>query len=265
MDDPSKLPPRTLQISFGQTVREFMQVNGLVAENGRTSTPDHNNYGVAVDVIADTSPIIFGDHWIALVFKVGPEVFELPAGRTLVVGQEAGRINSFSFTPFAKAEPLPETNRQVKGLLDIFLAKGWTPKVANSLTFALTDDDVDFARSSNKIYAQIRNGDGDVISVTVTNLAKVPSQPSYILAPSPERPTHSPPVYVVRVGFFWAHGNDTSYGDLIYPRRIFVNGNKDQVLRLRAWVDDPDWTPEKHGMIDEGGTGESRRWRVPGR
>ena len=263
MDDPSKLPPRKMQIALGQTVRDFMQTNGLPAESGRTDAPDVNNYSVAVDVISDTSPIIFGDHWIALAFKVGPQIFELPAGRTLFIDQVAGRILSFSFTPYLKAQPLNETNRLVKPLLDWFLAVGWTPEVANSLTFALTDEDADFTRSGEKIYGQLKDGEGNLLNVTVTNLASAPIQPAYILAPPPERPVHIPPVYIIRLGLYWAHRNDSSYGDLIYPRRLFVNGNKNQRLRLRPWVQDPDWTPEKHGMVDQGGTGESRRWLLP--
>ena len=263
MDDPSKLPPRKLQIALGQTVRDFMQTNGLLAQSGRSAMPDVNSYAVALDVIADTSPIIFGDHWIALALKVGAQIFELPAGRTLFIDQEAGRIKGFSLTPFQKALPLMETNQMVKPLLDQFLAKGWIPKIANSLTFALTDDDPDFARSGEKIYGQLKDGEGNLMNVTVSNLASVASQSAYILAPSAGRPVHQPPVYVIRLGFYWAHDGDLSYGDLVYPRRIFVNGNKNQALRLRPWVEDPDWTPEKHGMVDQGGTGESRRWLLP--
>ncbi len=265
MDDPSKLPPRQIQISPGQTVRHFMQVNHLPAAAGRVDTPDRNNYALALDVIADTDPIIFGDHWIAPVVVIGAQRFELPAGRILFVDQEAGRIKSFSFTLNAQALPLQQTNRQVKPMLDWFLTAGWTPEVANSLTFALSDDDADFKRSGEKIYAQIKDGQGNLLSVTVSNLASMPSLPSYIFAPAPQRPAHDPPVYVIELGFFWAHRNDLSYGDLIYPRRLFVNGNKDKVLRLRAWVDDPEWTPHQHGMIDLGGTGEARRWSLPGR
>lgn len=263
MDDPSKLPPRQIHISPGQTVRDFMQANHLPAEAGRVDTPDRDNYAIALDVIADTGPIVFGDHWIAPVVTIGAQRFELPPGRTLFIDQEAGRIKSFSFTPGAKALPLQETNRQVKPMLDWFLSAGWTPKVANSLTFALTDDDADFKRSGEKIYAQLKDGEGNLVNVTVSNLAMMPSQPAYILAPAPERPAHDPPVYLVRLGFYWARRNDLSYGDLIFPRRQFVNGSKDQVLRLRAWVDDPGWTPQQHGMVDLGGTGESRRWSMP--
>lgn len=265
MDDPSKLPPRKLQIALGQTVRDFMQTNGLPAQSGRSAMPDVNNYAVALDVIADTSPIIFGDHWIALAFKVGPQIFELPSGRTLFIDQEAGRIKSFSLTPYQRALPLMQTNQLVKPLLDQFLAQGWTPKVANSLTFALTDGDADFARSGQKIYGQLRDSEGNLMNLTVTNLASVASQPAYILAPSHQRPVHQPPVYVIRLGFYWAHDGDLSYGDLVYPRRIFVNGNRNQPLSLRPWVEDPEWTPGKHGMIDQGGSGEGRRWVMPGK
>ncbi len=263
MDDPSKLPPRKMQIALGQTLRDFMQVNGLPAENGRVDTPDHNHYAVALDVIADTGPVIFGDHWIAPSVKLGTQTFELPAGRTLFIDQEAGRIKSFTFTPNAQAQPLIDTNRLVKPMLDWFLGRGWTPKTANSLTFALTDDDADFKRGGEKIYAQLKDADNNLVNVTVVNLAMVPSQPAYILAPPPERAKHVPPVYLIRLGFYWAHRNDLSYGDLVYPRRQFVNGTKSEILRLRPWVDDPDWTPQKHGMVDLGGTGEARRWKLP--
>ena len=263
MDDPSKYPPRQIQISPGQTVRDFMQVNQLLAEAGRVDTPDRNHYAIALDVIADTDPIVFGDHWIALVAIVGAQRFELPAGRTLFIDQKAGRIKSFSFTPGAKALPLQETNRLVKPMLDRFLSTGWTPKLANSVTLALTDDDADFKLGGEKIYAQLKDVEGNLVNVTVSNLAMMPSQPAYILAPAPERPAHDPPVYLIRMGFYWARRNDLSYGDLIFPRRQFVGGSKDKALSLRPWVEDPDWTPQKHGMVDLGGTGESRRWAMP--
>lgn len=263
MDDPSTHPPRKMQIALGQTVRDFMQANGLPAENGRVDTPDRNDYAVALDVIADTGPIVFGDHWIAPAVTVGRQTIDLPPGRTLFIDQEAGRIKSFNFTPHAKAQPLLDTNRLVKPMLDWFLGRGWTPKTANSLTFALTDDDVDFKRGGEKIYAQLKDADGDLVNVTVANLALAPSQPAYIIAPPPERPAHAPPVYVIRLGFYWARRNELSYGDLIYPRRLLVNGSKNEILRLRPWVDDPDWTPQKHGMVDLGGTGEARRWKLP--
>ena len=263
MDDPSKSPAREMVISLGETVRDFMQANDLPAEKGRVDVPDTNHYAVAVDVIADTSPIVFGDHWIHLTVKDGKATFDLPAGRTLFIDQEAGRIKSFSLTPYASAQPLDETNRLVKTVVDGFLARGWTPKVANSVTFALTDQDKDFAQRGEKIYAQLNDATGNLLNVTVANLASAPSQPSYLVVPSPERPTHNPPVYVVRLGLYWAHRNDLSYGDLVYPRRIFVNGDKNKVLRLRPWVEDPDWTPQQHGMADQGGQGESKRWSLP--
>ena len=263
MEDPSKSSPREMVISLGETVRDFMQSNDLSAEKGRVDVPDTNHYAVAVDVIADTGPIVFGDHWIHLTVKEGDKTYDLPAGRTLFIDQEAGRIKSFSFTPFAKALPLDQTNRQVKEVLDGFLAKGWKPKVANSMTFALTDQDSDFAQRGEKIYAQLKDDAGNLLNATVANLAAAQSQPSYLVAPPPERPAHDPPIYVVRLGLYWARRNDLSYGDLIFPRRLFVNGDKDKVLRLRPWMEDPDWTPQQHGMIDQGGQGESKRWSVP--
>lgn len=263
MDDPSQHAPRRLQISLGEAVRDYMQVNHLVAQVGHSDIPDKNNYAVAVDVIADTGPIVFGDHWILPDVTIGRQHFELPAGRTLFVDQVAGRINNFSVTPGAQALPLQDTNRMVKPMLDWFLANGSKQEVANSVRLALTDEDADFKRNGEKIYAQLRDTDGNLLNVTVTNLASVPSQPSYIFAPSPPHPMHKPPVYVVRIGFYWAHGDDLSYGDLIYPRRILVNGDKNKILRLRPWVEDPNWTPEKHGMVYLGGTGEGKRWDLP--
>ena len=265
MDDPSKSPPREIEISLGETVRDFMQANHLPAENGRPDVPDVNNYGVALDVIADTGPIIFGDHWIHLTFKDGDQRFDLPPGRTLFIDQEAGRIKSFSLTPYDQPHPLEETNRLVKQALYDFLAHGWAPKVANSMTFALTDHDKDFERSGEKIYAQLKDGAGNLLNATVTNLASVPSNDSYIFVPSPDRPARDTPVYVIRLGLYWAHRNDLSYGDLIFPRRIYVNGSKDKLLRLRPWVEDPGWTPQAHGMVDQGGQGEGKRWSSPPR
>lgn len=64
MDDASKQSPRKIQVTLGETVRDFMLLNGLSGEVGRADAPDADNYGIALDVIADTGPIIFGDHWI---------------------------------------------------------------------------------------------------------------------------------------------------------------------------------------------------------
>lgn len=263
MEDPSNSPPRPTKISLGQTVRDFLRANEIPAEVGRKNTPDKNHYAVAVDVVGDTDPIIFGDHWIRLTFEDGQQGLELPPGRTLFIDQEAGRIKSFSFTLFDQPHPLEETNRLSKALMDGFLAEGWAPRTANSMTFALTDWDEDFQRGGEKIYAQLKDRDGNLLNFTVADLAKAPSNPSYLFAPALPRPQRDVPVYVIRIGLYWAHRNDLSYGDLIYPRRLFVQGNTDKPLPLRVWVDDPDWTPQKHGMTDLGGTGENRRWSLP--
>lgn len=263
--DPSHFAPRKISISLGQTVRDFIQTNNLTIEKGRTETSDTNNYAIAVDVIADTSPIIFGDHWIQPQVQVGTQHFELPSCRTLFIDQVAGRIYSFTFTPFEKAHPLDETNRLVKQLIDSFLKKGWTLKMAAGPSFTPTNEDKSFKAQDEKIYAKLNDRDGNLITVTSADLASVPAQESYILAPTGRRPVHDPPVYVISLGFYWSRRNELSYGDLIYPRRIFVNGNKNQGLRLRAWVEDPDWIPEKHGMKLLGGQGEQKIWSLTGK
>jgi hypothetical protein len=61
--------------------------------------------------------------------------------------------------------------------------------------------------------------------------------------------------------------SDISYGDLIYPRRIFETGDVTQPLPLRFWIEDPNWTPEKAGMVpttpEERANAESSKWKMP--
>ena len=94
-----------------------------------------------------------------------------------------------------------------------------------------------------------------------------PSYESWIIALDPtNKPAKSTRTYLLDIDVTNFEG-DLSYGDLIYPRRIFEKGEAALYLPLRYWVDDPHWTPEQAGMVlkkpEERANSESSKWKMP--
>jgi hypothetical protein len=240
-DDPAKNSPRHITIRLGETVRD------LIARNGLAVGPYDGGHDFTVDVdkIADVSPVIFGDHWLSLTLDDGPYGFALPPGRTLFISQMAGRITDFTFTPFAQPQPLAQIADTTAEFVRHLEALGW--RDARPAKIPRSPDDLDVLTKSLIVF-QGKTPDGQTVDVTIKDLGMIPKSESYILklAPAPRREPSQ--TYILVVGVY-ADTHNLSYADRIYPRRIFVNGDKDARLRLRAWVDDPDWSPEAAGMV----------------
>lgn len=256
--DPADSAPRTIRISTGETVRKFIEQNEL-----QIGPWVQKGYVVDADKIADISPIIFDDNWIKLEVEDGAQSFELPPGRTLFITQRAGLIEGIAFRPFAKVNSLSEMQGFITQLLGTLEAKGWQP--TSKIKIPSTPDDFDLGGKS--LFADLQSASGNTLQMQLQDYGSAPKQESYIVAPStnggPSGPSHT---YVLLITIDKSEASRT-YEDLILPRRIFVFGDPSKRLPLRYWIDDPDWTPEKAGMVstspEERANVESSKWKMP--
>ncbi|MET0429186.1 MAG: hypothetical protein ABW026_11900 [Microvirga sp.] len=242
--DPADRPPQTLTIRVDETLHDLLRHNPELA--------------IDFDRVADTDPIIFGDHWIKVVYDEGDHRLEFDPGRTLMIGQTAGRIESITFNPHRDALPFQDMDAFAKREIRKVEDKGWTRTYSG---IPGSEDEITKTLDGTKIYATLTNGRGVTMALTVSNLSRVPSMPSYILLKNPPpRPVYEQPVYVMKIYIgLEASGGWFDYRNSVYARRLLVNGSEYEELPLKVWVDDPDWTPLKAGMIRD-----SERWNLPG-
>ncbi|OLP43060.1 hypothetical protein [Rhizobium oryziradicis] len=256
--DPADSAPRTIKISTGETVKSFIEQNDL-----QIGPWVQKGYVVDADDIADISPIIFDDNWIKLEVEDGAQSFELPPGRTLFISQTAGLIDGIAFRPFAKAKPLSEMQAFITKLLGTLEAKGWQP--TSKIKIPSMPDDFDLGGKS--LFADLESASGNTLQMQLQDYGAAPKQESYIIAPSTNGGSNGPShTYVLLITIDKLKVSRT-YADLILPRRIFVFGDPSKRLPLRYWIDDPDWTPEKAGMVpttpEERANVESSKWKMP--
>lgn len=257
-NDPSKGEPRRIEVGMGMTVKEFIERNHL--EMGPWKP---QQYIVDVDDIGDWMPIQFTDNWIALRLVEGEQSFELPPGRTLHVSQRAGVINGIALRPFAQPRPLNEMHDYVVELLKMLETKGWQP--SSPIKVPSKPEDFDFGGKS--LFAELTSSSGSILQMNLRDYGLAPKQESFILKFDPtHKPSEESRTYLLQVTVDRGV-SDISYGDLIYPRRIFETGDVTQPLPLRFWIEDPDWTPEKAGMVpttpEERANAESSKWKMP--
>ncbi|OLP52433.1 hypothetical protein BJF91_00055 [Allorhizobium taibaishanense] len=256
--DPADSAPRTIKISTGETVRKFLEQNDL-----QLGPWVQKGYVVDADEIADISPIIFDDNWIKLEVEDGAQSFELPPGRTLFITQSGGLIEGIAFRPFAKAKSLSELREFISQTLGMLEAKGWQP--TSKIKIPSTPDDFDIAGKS--LFADLRSTSGDTLQMELQDYGAAPKQESYIVAPFSHGGSNGPSHTYVLLITIDKEKVSRTYEDLILPRRIFVFGDPNKRLPLRYWIDDPDWTPEKAGMVptdaSERKTPESSKWKMP--
>lgn len=237
--DPSKLDAKPIHIAVAMTIRDFISRNDL-------TVGERIPHGFAIDAgrIRDTSPVIFDDHWIELHVEAGPQSFTLPAGRTLHVTQSAGRIGGFAFRPFAEPRLLSELYPYVSELLGELERKGW--KV--TLPIHVPDKPEDFDRGGRNLFAELVADDGSILQMNMRDYGLAPKSESFILRFNPfHRAAEPTSTYLLQVTV--DRPQSESYGERIYPRRLFENGDQNEALPLRAWIEDPDWTPEAAGMV----------------
>jgi hypothetical protein len=242
--DPSSRSPKIITIAPRMTMKDFIAINDL-------SVGPRIKHGFAInaDKIDDVSPIFFDDHWIKLEVRDDEYSFTLPPGRTLFIRQEAGRIIGFAFRPFAQPQPLEEIRTYIITLLENLEAKGWKP----SHDIKVPEEPEDLGFSGENLFANLNSASGNSIQLYLTDYGLAPKSESFILALNPSaNPAEASHTYLLQVTV-----NDADiarvmsfYGNLVEPRRIFVNGSRNEALPLRAWIDDPDWTPQQAGMVE---------------
>ncbi|UHS59995.1 hypothetical protein [Agrobacterium vaccinii] len=257
-NDPADSEPRTIEVAMRMTVRDFLDRNKL-----QTGPRVPQGYVVNIDKIGDTSPIFFDDNWISLHVLDGAQSFDVIPGRTLQITQRAGIINGAAFRPFAQPKPLDEARTYVTELITSLEAKGWQP----TSQIRVPSGPEDFDSGGEMLIAIMKSPSGNDLDLTLRDYGLAPKQESWIIAPDPNaEPAKSTRTYLLDVDVTNFEG-DLSYGDLIYPRRIFEKGDFRSRLPLRYWVDDPHWTPEKVGMVpttpDERPNAESSKWKMP--
>ncbi|WP_284776455.1 hypothetical protein [Agrobacterium sp. lyk4-40-TYG-31] len=258
-DDPAQNPPRVIEVGMGMTVKNFIERNRL--EMGKRVP---QGYGIDVDKLTDVMPIFFDDNWIALRFLDGAQSFNLPPGRTLQVSQRAGRVIGISFRPFAQPRPLKDMIIYVNELLGTLEKEGWKP-TSPSTPPANADD---FDSAGKNIFAEMVATSGSKLQMTLRDYGLAPRHESFILLPDPTyKPAESSRTYLLEVDVMDYDGR--VYEELIYPRRLFETSDLDKAIPLRRWIENPDWFPEKAGMVptssEERAQPDFSNWKMPSR
>ncbi len=256
--DAADSEPRSIEVAMRMTVRDFLDRNKL-----QTGPRVPQGYVVDIDNIGDTSPIFFDDNWISLHVLDGAQSFDVIPGRTLQISQVAGIIDGAAFRPFAQPKPLDEVRTYVTELIRSLEAKGWQA----TSQIRMPSGPEDFDSGGKSLFAILKSPSRNELALTLRDYGLAPRQESWIIAPDPTaQPAKSTRTYLLDVDVTNFEG-DLSYGDLIYPRRIFEKGETASYLPLRYWVEDPGWTPEKAGMVpkkpEERANAESSKWKMP--
>jgi hypothetical protein len=236
-DDPADEVPKSIRIAIGMTVRDFIAQNGLTI-----GEREPHGFAIAADRILDWMPIIFDDHWIEFTASDGEQSFTLPPGRTLHVSQTAGRIEGLAFRPFAFPQPLNDVLAYVDTLTAHLRADGWQPtgSVETPRTVA------DFDSNGKALFGEHTSRNGAVLQMNIRDYGLAPRSESWIIDPFAPRREETR-TYLLQITL---DQKDTpGYDELIYPRRIYENGDKNADLPLRVWIEDPDWSPAAAGMV----------------
>ncbi|AKI00502.1 hypothetical protein IMCC20628_01792 [Hoeflea sp. IMCC20628] len=257
-NDPALGKPRVIEIGMQMTLKEFIERNQL-----SIGPRVEQGYKIDADKLTDRMPILFDDNWIELHYLEGNFSFELPPGRTLQITQEAGRVNGFAIRPFAQPLPLNEIRDYTEALVATLKHKGW--QVNPPLNIPSTPEDFDL--SGKSLFAEMSSAGGNILQMNLRDYGLAPKQESFILNFNPfHKSAEATRSYLLQITI------DTgevapSYSDLIYPRRIFVNGDVKKPVPLRLWIQDPDWTPQEAGMVptarEERQSRESSKWKIP--
>ncbi|MBB3952579.1 hypothetical protein [Aureimonas jatrophae] len=235
--DPADEAPKPIHIAIGMTVRDFVAQNGL-------SIGEREPHGFAInaDRIVDWMPILVDDPWIELTASDGEQSFTFPPGRTLHVSQTAGRIQGLAFRSFAIPKPLEELVAYVDTLRGQLQAGGWKRRFSGDTARTTAD----FDGNGMVLFGQYLSQSGSVLQMTIQDYGLAPRSESWIIDPSAQ-PREETRTYLLQITL--DQTDPPGYDELIYPRRIFVNGDKEIELPLRVWVDDPDWSPAAAGMV----------------
>jgi len=238
-DDPARNAPRELRIGLGQTVGDFMTVNGLQEGPGGLG-----EYTVPVDKKFDADSFYFTDVWVAVYYEDGKFSLHLPPGRVLVVGQAAGVITDFQATLHAQPYPFEQADRMARDFIDARLQSGWH---ADSLFYPRHVEDSNSTRN-RKVYAHMTDESGNALILMLTDLSRTPRFDANIPGSAPLTPADPTPRFLVQVQVWAPKALRDRRSDYVSARRFAASGAGKDRLSLRTWLDDPDWTPERLGM-----------------
>lgn len=255
--DPAQDAPHKIEVGMRMTVKELIARNGL-GMGARVA----QGYVIDVDKLDDVMPMYLDDNWITLHVLDGGQSFDLPPGRTLQITQKAGRVTGISFRPFAQPRPLSDMQAYVTDLIASLEKKGWQ----RSSSSKIPSGPEDFDAGGKSLFGAMRSPSGSELMMTLRDYGLAPKRESFILFPDPtHRPAESTQTYLLEIDV--SDGISSGYGDFIYPRRIFETGDKNQALPMRRWIEDPDWTPEKAGMVpataEERTKSDTSNWKMP--
>ncbi|MBB4010688.1 hypothetical protein [Allorhizobium taibaishanense] len=238
-NDPATGEPRNIEVAMGMTIKDLIEKNRL-----ETGLRVAQGYTVDVDKLTDVMPIFFDDNWIKFHLLAGEQSFELPPGRTLQISQRAGHVIGISFRPFAQPRPLDEMRAYAKELISLLEKKGWQP--TGSSRIPVSQDDFD--ASGKSLFGAMKASSGSEIMMTLRDYGLGPKHESFLLLPDPNfKMAERSHTYLLEVDVY--DGVRDYYENLVYPRRIFETGDPTKALPLRQWIEYPDWTPEKAGMV----------------
>ncbi len=223
-NDPAEGEPRFIDIDLRMSVKDFIEHNGL-----GIGPWVPQGYALDADEILDVSPLFFQDNWISLRVLDGDRSFELPPGRTLSIGQNAGRIFDFYFRPFAQPKPMDEIRPYLVDLVALLESKGWRPTLPVNIPSKLED----FDSGGKIIFAEMVSPSGNTLQLDLRDYGLAPRYESFILVLDPfHQPAKSSNTYLLGVSVS-NYEDSLSYSDLIYPRRIFEKGHSSEALSLR--------------------------------
>lgn len=256
-NDPALSQPRVIEVAMQMTIKEFIERNRL---GMGPRVPQ--GYTIDVDKLTDVMPIFFDDNWIELHLLDDEQSFSLPPGRTLQVTQRAGRVIGISFRPFAQPKPLNEMRAYVNELITTVQNEGWRPTSSSKAPMRKED----FNAGGKSIFGSMEAPSGSKLQMTLRDYGLAPRHESFIVFPDPNhKPAESSLTYLLEIDVSDYDG--AVYEDLIYPRRIFELGEPYAELPLRRWIEEPDWTPEKAGMIpttpEERAKPDASNWKMP--
>ncbi|QEI07662.1 hypothetical protein FXN63_18815 [Pigmentiphaga aceris] len=255
--DPAQDAPRKIEVGMRMTVNDLIERNRL---DMGPRVPQ--GYVIDVDKLGDVMPMYFDDNWITLHLLDGDQIFDLPPGRTLQISQNAGRVIGLSFRPFAQPRPLSDMQAYVTDLIASLERKGWQRTSSSKIPAGPEDFDV----GAKSVFGAMRSPSGSELTMTLRDYGLAPKHESFIIVPDPtHKPAQRSQTYLLEIDV--GDGRTEGYAELVYPRRIFETGDKNHALPLRRWIEAPDWTPEKAGMVpttaEERAKPDASDWKMP--
>ncbi|MCG7509247.1 hypothetical protein [Mesorhizobium retamae] len=238
-DDPGKQPPRSIEIQLGQSVADFMVANDLKEGSGGLG-----EFTVPVDKTDDRMPIFFTDVWVAVRYKDGDFSLDLPPGRMLAIGQSGGIITNFDVKLNEQPHPFAVADKAARAFIDQLLKAGWRKE---SLFYPENEMDSNYT-SNAKAYGTLVSGSGNKLHYILLDVSQTPAFDPNLPGSAPITPSDPTPRFLPQLQIWAPEKLRDTRDDVVRARRFLADTQKDTPPGLRTWLDDPEWTPEAHGM-----------------